>query len=485
MNACIENNIIKARWLLLFLFIIGYAVTYSRFLESASHYLILNGAAVLSFAILLSQIKYYDKKYAAIWLTLAVFLMVYFVRFYWIVIDPLPVKVMLSTPVYEIMILDEALFQGFRVSVISFVTLCLSLSILLFVSMMMKSPIQKPENLSADLDFHWFTAKSLVIFLPILMLILAYISHKYKIGEMGADSGEPLPYRFKGVIFYARFIMLPLLIIWLIHLSVRSGHILISRLGIALLVMHGVIDMLLRGSRSSLLLSILLLVFFIIAGGLKLRRNEKILALFILLAGLFMIPVMTEYRMYRVVENLPVMDALLTSLSAIGSDVVGTLLRGIEFVLFRMPGVEAISSMVGLDAEPLGMRAIEVLHDEQGVAGYLTHEVYGITREATTLSAPGFIGWFYLVGGVPATIVGSTVLAITIVVGWALLGGKHLKSLPVIQTFFLWMLFHAITEGTLDSMMYMLVVGVFTLFIIEIVIMRLGKNIIYNRFSHS
>jgi len=482
MNIYTEANIIKARWLILFLFVIGYIATYVRFLDSESSYLMLNGAALLSFGILLSQIKYYDKKYAAIWLALAVFLMVYFVRFYWIVLDPLPVKIMLPIPVYEIMIRDEALFQGFRVAVISFVTLCLSLSVLLFIAGMVKSSIQKSDNLNADLGFHWFTAKSLIIFLPLLMLVLAYISHKYQIGEMGADSGEPLPYRLKGVIFYARFIMLPLLIIWLIYLSVRSGHILISRLGIALLLMHGVIDMLLRGSRSSLLLSVLLLVFFIIAGGLKLRRNEKILAFIILLAGLFMIPVMTEYRMYRVTENLSVTNALLTSLSVIGSDGLSTLFRGIEFVLFRMPGVEAISSMVSLDTEPLGMRAIEVLQDKQGVSGYLTHEVYGIEMDSFTLSAPGFVGWFYLVGGVPATIIGSIVLAVTIVVGWMLLGSRYLTCPPVIQTFFLWMLFHAITEGTLDSMMYMLVVGLFTLFIIETVIMRLGRNVLYNRF---
>ena len=485
MNIYIENNIIKARWLILFLFVVGYITTYVRFLDSLGSYLVLNASAILSLGILLSQIRDYDKKYAAVGLALAVFITVYFVRFYWIVIDPLPVKIMLPTPVYEIMIRDEVLFQGFRVSVISYVTLCLSLSVLLFISRMVKSPIQRPENLNSVQGFHWFTAKILIILLPILMLVLAYISHKYQIGEMGADSGEPLPYRLKGVIFYARFIMLPLLIIWLIYLSVRSGHILISRLGIALLLMHGVIDMLLRGSRSSLLLSVLLLVFFIIAGGLKLRRNEKIFAFIILLAGLFMIPVMTEYRMYRVTENLSISNALLTSLSVIASDGVGTLLRGIEFVLFRMPGVEAISSMVSLDTEPLGMRAIEVLQNKQGIAGYLTHEVYGIQRDSNTLSAPGFVGWFYLIGGIPATIAGSILLAVTIVVGWALLGGKYLKCPAVIQTFFLWMLFHAITEGTLDSMVYMFVVGVFTLFIIEIIIMRLGRNMIYNRYIHS
>lgn len=477
-----QNNIEKMRWLLLLVFIIGYAITYERFAYIASDYLIYNVLALFSCAILLSQIKSYEVYYSAIWLTLGIFLIVYFIRFYWIVVDPLPVKIMLHTPVYKKMIHDTALFEGFRISVISFVTLSLSVAALLFFSRQKKSFVRQIGD--SVTDFYWFTAKSLALLLPLLMLALAFISHKYHIGEMGADSGEPLPFRLKGVIFYARFIIIPLLIIWLIYLSGRSGHIVVARLGIAFLMMHGVIDMFLRGSRSSLLLSVLLLVFLVMSGGLKLHRNEKIAAFFVLLAGLFMVPVMTEYRMHRVVEHLPVMDAILTSLSIIGNEWWATLFRGIEFVLFRMPGIEAVSAMVSLDTEPLGIRTIEILQNKQGIAGYLTHDVYGITRDSNTLSAPSFVGWFYLVGGVLGAVIGSLSLSVIVVIGWGLLRNRYFICPPVVQTFFLWMLFTGLTEGTLDSMAYMLVVGVFIIIVIE-VIMRVGENVLYPRLVRS
>jgi len=469
-----QNNLEKFRWLLLLVFVAGYAITYERFSYVAGEYLIYSILAISTCAILLSQIKSYEIRYSALWLTLGIFILVYFVRFYWIVVDPLPVKIMLHTPVYKKMIQDNVLFEGFRISVLSFATLGLSTSLLLFFLRDRKASMNQAEH--AVTGFYWFSAKSLALLLPLIMIALAIVSHKYHIGEMGADSGDPLPYRLKGVIFYARFIMIPLLIIWLIYLSGRSGHIFVARLGVVFLMLHGVIDMLLRGSRSSLLLSVLLLVFLVMSGGLKLYRKEKVVAFFVLIAGLFMVPIMTEYRMHRVVEHLPVMDAILTSLSVTGSEWWATLLRGIEFVLFRMPGIEAVSAIVSLDTKPLGMGVIEVFQDKQGVAGYLTHEVYEITREANTLSAPSFVGWFYLVGGMVGVIVGSFLTSVIVISLWSWLGSKYFICSPVARTFFLWILFTGLTEGTLDSMLYMLVVGVFVITTIEMV-MRVGTSI--------
>ena len=460
----------------------GYAITYSRFSYIASDYFIYNLLAISICAVLLSQMKSYEIRYSALWLLLGIFVLVYFVRFYWIVVDPLPVKIMLHTPVYKKMIQDNALFEGFRISVISFAVLGLSISLFLFFLRYRKVSVKQTEPVVTG--FYWFSAKSLALLLPLIMIALAIVSHKYHIGEMGADSGDPLPFRLKGVIFYARFIMIPLLIIWLIYLSGRSGHVFVARLGVVFLMLHGVIDMLLRGSRSSLLLSVLLLVFLVMSGGLKLYRKEKVVAFFVLIAGLFMVPIMTEYRMHRVVEHLPVMDAILTSFSVTGSEWWATLVRGIEFVLFRMPGIEAVSAMVSLDTEPLGMRIFDVLQDKQGVAGYLTHEIYLITRDANTLSAPSFVGWFYLVAGLPGVVVGSFLVTIVIIFGWEWLGSKYFICSSVARTFFLWVLFTGLTEGTLDSMSYMLVVGVFVLTAIEIA-MRAGTHIMRPSLAHT
>jgi len=468
-------NLENTRWLLLLVFVIGYLITYQTPVFAAGDYLFYSLLALLSCMILLIQLKSYDVNYSAIWLSLLVFIGVYFIRFYWITLDPLPVKIMLPTPVYNTMILGSSLLDGFRVSVIAFTTFSISIAALLYINDRWSLSFDN-ESLAMNRKLYWFITKCLFYLIPLLMIVLAYVSHKYHIGEMGADSGEPLPFRLKGIIFYARFIMIPLLIMLLIYLAEQCDHIIISRIGIVFLMLHGVIDMLLRGSRSSLLLSVLLLVFLVMSGGLKLFRSEKTLAFLVLIAGLFMVPIMTEYRMHRVVDNLPVIDAILTSMSIVGNEWWTTLLRGIEFVFFRIPGIEAVSAMISLDAEPLGMQTFQIIRAEQGIAGYLTHDVYGITRDANTLSAPSFVGWFYLVNGAVAVATGALALALAVIFGWWFLGKKYFVASPIARTFFLWMLFTALTEGTLDSMLFMFVVGVLVLASIEAFI-RIGTRL--------
>ncbi len=475
-------NIEKMRWLLLLVFLVGYLITYERFIFVSGDYLFYNILAVASCAILLFHIKSYEVSYSAMWLTLVIFIVVYFVRFYWIVIDPLPVKIMLHTPIYIKMIQDIPLFESFRVSVIAFTVFSISIVVLLFIDRRILRTDTKPVDMNNE--FHRFIVKFLFLFLPLLMVALAYVSHRYHIGEMGADSGEPLPYRLKGIVFYARFVMIPLLIMLLIYLAEQCNYIIISRLGIVFLMLHGIVDMLLRGSRSSLLLSVLLLIFLVMSGGLKLYRSEKVLAFLVLIAALFMVPIMTEYRMHRIVEDLSVIDAIFASLSIIGSEGWATLLHGIEFVFFRMPGIEAVSAMISLGVEPLGEETIKIISVEQGLAGYLTHNIYGIPIEENTLSAPSFVGWLYLVGGTIAVAKGVIVLAVVVVFGWHSLRKKYFVASPISKTYFLWVLFTALTEGTLDSMLFMFIVGVLVLLSIE-VFMRIGGNIIYPRLARS
>ncbi len=466
----------KIRWAFLLLLVAGYILTYARFSDVAGSYVLYTLIAISSSALLLGQLNSFSRQFSAVWLGFVIFIVVYFVRFYWIVLEPLSVRIMLPTPVYYKMVQDSALFKSFTLSVISFSAFSISAAILLYLFRNGKDT--ELTNELSDSNLHWLVAKGLLIVLPPLMIVLGVIAYTYNIGQMGVDSGEPLPYRLKGVVFYARFTMIPLMIILAVYLSGRSGHAIATRLGVTLLLVHGLTDMLLRGSRSSLLLVILLLFFLVISGGLKLHRNEKILAFFVAILGLFMVPVMTDFRMQRVTEHLAIMDAMSASLFKIGSEGWATLLAGIEFVFFRITGIEAVAAISGMDGEPLGRHAIDIVRSKQGIAGYLTHELYNIPITAHHLSAPGFVGWFYLVGGIPAITIGSVVFATLCVVGWRLLDNRVLIGNVVARTFFLWMLFHALTEGTLDSMGYMLAVGVVSILGLEI-LMRLVRRAVY------
>jgi len=420
----------------------------------------------MSCVLLLSQLKTYKSGYIAVWFSLGIILSVYFLRFYWIVIDPTPIKEMLHTPAYNAILEDVALIGGFKLLVLFFTTFCVSTAAILHYTKDAEKIIKRSNTEYSKKSYYFISQILLIALLPV-MLVLGYVAYSYHIGEMGADTGGALPFRLKGVIFYARFILVPLLVLLLIYTAEHSGRNILARYGVLLLLLHGVMDIFIRNSRSGLLLCILLIVFLLIVGGVKLRHNEKTLGGITIILAFVMVPIITEYRYHRTINDFSVVTALTNSIAAVGNEGVGLLARGFSFVFFRIPGIEAITAMVGLGAEPLGLKSIDILKTGQGLPGYLTHVIYQIPTEWITLAAPSYIGWFYLAWGIGGLVVAGIFISILTVVIWNYISDRYLLSSPIAKIFFLWMLFVALTEGTIDLMSYMFVVGVICIASIE------------------
>ena len=465
-----EKYIAKIKWALPLLFFFGYFFTLKYFDSNIVEYLTYNLLAFISCAVLLTQVKSFGQRYIAVWVALILFILIYFLRFYWITIDASPVSVMLPHKhnQYLIMVNDRnALLQAFKLSVIAFTCFSFSAAALLFFMRKENNHIYQYFD-SVNSTFLGVIAKRSLLVITLLMLVLAYITYKYHIGEMGSSPGEALPFRMKGVVFYARTILIPIVILLSIYLAERSGHIMVSRLGILLLIMHGVMDMLLRSSRSGLLLALLLLAFLVLTDGVKLRRKEKVVVGIMLAIAFFLVPIMTKYRDIRVNYDLPYIEAFFSALNVVEINWFTQPLKGLQFVLFRMPGIESLWCMIANRAVPLGLHSIDVITSKNGIAGYLTYVIYSIKETDNTLLAPGFVGWFYLVAGLPAVVLGSLFAGALSVLGWKFLDSRYFKSGPIAQVLFLWMLFMVLTEGTLDSMVYMFLVGLITIIALEV-----------------
>lgn len=463
-----KECIAKIKWVLPLIFFVGYFLTFQYFDTKIVEYLAYNLLAFISCAVLLTQIKLFEQKFVAIWLVIILFILVYFIRFYWISINPSAVRVMLPYNPYMSMVQNNgAQLLAFGLSTIAFTSFSFSTAALLFFMTKQDNDVCQYLDSGRSVLFGLIAKRSLWI-VTVLILLLAYISYKYHIGEMGAPSREALPFYLKGIIFYARTIVIPLIILLSIYLAERSGHILVSRLGVLILIMHGVLDMLLRSSRSSLLLSLLLLVFLMLADGIKLRHKEKVFFSVMMTLAFFMIPIMTEYRQIRLGYNLPHIEAFSSALNVARKDLLMQIFKGLEFVLFRMPGIESLWCMITARGEPLGMHGIDVINSKNGIAGYLTYIIYPLREADYTLLAPSFVGWFYLVAGLPAIVFGSIFTGVLSLLGWRFLDRRYIESGPVAQVFFLWILFMALTEGTLDSMAYMFLVGLITIVALEV-----------------
>ncbi len=458
---------------------VGYVVTAGKFTSDATGYFVYNLVAFCSCAVLLARLNSVKGIYTAVWLGLVIFLVVYIVRFYWIAIDPFPIRVMLPSDTYVDMLRKQPneLFNSFKISVVGFAAFNLCSTFFLFRAEK-KNKLNYYAESHLNRELYSRSLKHLLLVVPILILILSYISNFYHIGELGMVSGDPLPFRLKGVIFYARIVVLPLLILLLIFSADRCSRAGMARVGVLFLLIHGGIDMLLRNSRSGLLLCLVLLCFLVLVGAFKLRRWEKISFGCVVLLAIVCVPIITEYRIQQVAYGHTAFYAIEKALTLYGSDFLGTLTKGIVFVFFRMPGIECTWAMLTLDAKPLGFEFFRILSANNGVAGYLTHTIHnGLDPNYPTLLAPGFVGWFYLFAGTPAVMLGAFIASLLATVSWAHLNFSPLRSRPLAQVFFLWMLFLAMTEGTLDSMVYMVLVGALSIVSFEIYFVLIQRRL--------
>lgn len=468
MTSYLQANVYRIKWLLPLLFIAGYVMTAGRFEAAAFEYFAYSMLALISCVVVLTQLHLFERDCFAAWFALILLVMGYFVRFYWITLDPWPVERMLPWNPFRTMIADrQALLEAFKLSTVAFACFCGVVASSLYF---LKPSDQLESVRRGGDDRHGAgnVAKWMLIGLVLLMIALAWLSYQYKIGEMGASAPDALPFRMKGVVFYARTVSLPLALLLCIYLAEHGGKFMVSRAGILALLAHGFTDMLLRNSRSSLLLVLLLLAFLVLGGGLRLRTGEKMLFGVLASAAFLSVPVMTEYRQIRLLQGLSHVDALFGAINVASENWLLQFFKGLKFVLFRMPGIESLWCEIALGAKPLGIYSLDIINSKNGIAGYLTYAIHPMKEGDNTLLAPGFVGWFFLVAGTPAIVVGTLLTGIVSVIGWKYLDLRYLRAGPVAQAFLLWMLFIALTEGTLDSMLLMLLAGIATVVAMEV-----------------
>lgn len=314
------------------------------------------------------------------------------------------------------------------------------------------------------------------LLIVLLMLSLGYVAYIYRIGQMGVPPGPALPYRIKGLVFYGRLVVLPLLILYLIVLGTRLNDRWIVRSGVVLLLAHAVSDMFLRGSRSSLLLCALMFVFLIVSQGLKVRRFG--ITIFVMggLTAIWMMPVIMNYRIMRFTSGDSIYLIMLQVLSSVGEGTLSQLFRGLNDLYLRLPGIETIWAMLSMSATPLEERLFSVINSSFGVTGYLNFDVYGIAPDWYTLFAPGYIGWWYLAVGWTGLAVGAVILALICVKvpRWIQLANFDCK--PVANVFLLWMLFISMSDGTLDGNFPLIFSGIVILLFLEFWIRLVRKQ---------
>jgi hypothetical protein len=466
-----KTGLSRCKWAMLMPLLLGCAITAAGLEEFATKYIFYHAVALCSCAWLLAFLDF-DRRDIPVWLGLVTLQALYFYRFYFISLNPGYLIGFLPYEPFEALANEsDALFEAFEASVIGFVSFSLSSAFLLArlkSTGIRGNPCPALEG-EVGAALHRLMPKLILPILLPLMVVLAYLALRFQIGQMGIGPGEPLPFRLKGVIAYARIVLLPLLILQVICSGESSGQRSLVWVGLLLLLSHGLSDALIRSSRSSLLLVALLIVFLVMAGGLELCRRFIALACAVGVSAIALSSALTAYRFLRLRDGEVAMaDVFARALQLIIDVGPSEIMEGVIFVAYRIPGVEHLWTILSKIQEPLGTSSFEIFSSPNGMAGHLTYTVYNADPTNLTLYAPGFFGWLYLVWGVPAIVIGSVSITIFSVLGWKYLCAGSWLSGPVARTFLLWMIFMALGEGNLDGMVFTVLVGVLTIVTLEI-----------------
>ena len=445
------------RWLLLLSFPVA---TVLAFIAGAgSGQMLWLSISMCACAYLLYRLDTVGPETMAVWLVLSVFLGFYFLRYPYLLFDPSPI---IGTHPNSISALfrdnGAGLGKALAFSAVAFCSFCLTCGALLGrLNAGHMQTNDMPREVSARM------ADVLMIAIPLMMLILGYVSYVHRIGQMGVPSGEPLPFRLKGIVFYGRTVVLPLMILALINFGTKLESRRLIWIGVGMLAVHGFSDMMLRGSRSSLLLCLLLVLFLIVGRGLRVRRLGLFILAALALGAIWLMPMVMQYRILRMHSDAGMWVLMQQAFVASNDGALALLKHSLLTVYYRIPGIETIWAIINVDGKPLGSTWWPTVRSPFGMTGYLNFALYHVPLEANTLYAPGFVGWLYLAGGYAMLLLGPALLAWVCVHVPRRIFASGSPNAAVVNAFLLWILFLTLTDGTMDANVLLIAAGLVAL----------------------
>lgn len=334
-----------------------------------------------------------------------------------------------------------------RLTLIGVFAFCSVLGLAYFFSRTSEVPRVNDEDITLS-PLAWYGCWAL---LAVLGIVTAWLSQHFGIGLMGAEIKIALPYHLRGIVFYFRSYVLIGALLLLAYFAWRQKQGVWFWLAVGLLLVNGVADALIRSSKAALLAPILYVCFLIVAAEIPVKRRYVGLALLAIVPIFLSIPYLNNFRVIRN-GGLDMWPALIETVSATGLAPFDALIRGAIWVVYRLPGVEMLIGIIGHPTPPIGSHWAEVLTSANGVAGFLTSDVFLIPPEHPHLAAPSYFGWWYLVFGRPGVFVGGAILALVTKFMWELFLKLNCRTFVLVRVFFMMLLFSAFSEGALDAL---------------------------------
>ena len=462
----------QIKYLLPLQFILGIVFCFEYLDLKSIEFISINICLIIISTLFVKKTLLIDINNIAVWFFICLFSYLYFIRFFWLIVDPTPVFPMLHIFSYIIITSNVgALYDAYILSSSVFMIFCMLSMLFNNLLNVNRMPLKKINIINLN-KIH----ASVIILLitnSFLIIILSFLMQKYKIGIMGFNNINPLPFKLTGIIFYFKIITIPLMLLMAISLSNMVNNLQLTRLSILVFLLNSCYDMLLRNSRGSLLFSLLILLILIIVTQIKLKKIDFITLFILLLLSLIFVPIAIEYRKIRTNFDMSIYESLMINLKINYIDIIYQFFDGLLFVLFRFPGIESLWSLLALTEQPILQGKVwNVIFEPGGISAYLTKFIHFIP--GNSYAAPGLIGWFYIIGGIVSVVIGSIIFSFISVYIWTnIINHKLIVFKETSKVFYLWIFFLSITDGNIDGLLLSLIVGIFTIIIQNIIFCKI------------
>lgn len=353
---------------------------------------------------------------------------------------------------------------------------CIVLGLVSHAQSAREEPMQLSDPVCVSTSLWWWAWSGLFI----LSFGTAWLSYHFDIGLMGSEIKSVLPYRLRGVIYYFRSYILIGALLMLAYVAYRQKSNSRFWWAIGLLVLNGVVDALIRSSKAALLAPFLYVFFLMVAAEMPIRKRYVVLTSLICIPILLALPYLNNLRVFRI-AGLGIWEALAQTISSTEMTPIESLVRWLIWVIYRLPGVEMLIGILGHPTPPILANWPEIFAKPNGVAGFLTNDVFLTPLDQPHLAAPSYFGWWYLMFGRAGVVIGGAVLALFVRFGWQMVLRLGNQAAIIARVFFLMLLFMAISEGTLDMLAKAIGAIFITVLLLEATLR--GASYFYRKYS--
>jgi len=437
---------------------LGYFLNLSSFAEFEPRSLVLLSMNLIFFAGVISVCRRQIVLFWPAYLIMAILVLGYFAQLYQVAFDP---ETMIPSP-YAVDVSAESIFETYKT--ITYASVVVSVVMVIFLRH------DEPYAVSKAISSFPKLSSSLLLILTVALMILTFaILSITGHGIMGAE-GVRLPFKISGITLYTRTIVIPTCLLFIVWLSDQTGRRNTMIVAIALLCLHAISDTFLRASRGALMYEFVNLTFLFAVSN-RITRKRSLFLWGMVVLTVLMWPVITAYRWVRI-EGASIDQGLILFQkvygdygNAINIDVLSsTVANVVSRITGGMVLLAAVSHGLALGTGS-GMSLEEVW--EVGPTNYFTHNVLGYPDTSFTTASPSLVGWFYLVGGDVAVIIGIGLLTSGVFVLWRWMSKLKIVSLPVAQVLFLDEILQVFTGGALEGVFGRVVAKVIALCLCE------------------